>query len=315
MSGTSPSATTTPLQTPLGALLVDLSNAPAGPAQQHLIEQILRVTDPLHRSIAAELCRFFRLDRNTWADEFSQTVRTTAWRLLREIAGSPANLAKIKSYRAILTYRSHHAATEFVDSTEGLSQSRGEKTQRRRLAEAARTREEFIRRGIPDPSTDQIIEATNRRLLARNPNAANQGMLLTRADFTAGIDPAAAIDDADRPVAGPEQRAEGSLFPGERERLVAACITACRAEDARQRRTPKYVALETVAYIWFGGAGARSAEEWDGPPSTEAISSRLGVAPSVVRQKVAQVRSISQAVAERFTSLGHYEPTVQRVAS
>lgn len=309
MSGTTPSA-----PTPLDALLVDLSNAPAGPAQQALIEQILRTTDPLHRSIGAELCRFFRLDRNTWSDEFAQTVRTTAWRLLREIAGSPQFLAKIKSYRAILTYRSHQAATEFVDSTEGLSQSRGEKTLRRRLAEAARTREDLIRRGISDPSIDQIIEETNQRLLARNPNAGYQGMLLSREDFAAGVDASVAIDDADKPVSGPEERGDAALYPGERERLVAACIAACRAEDSRNRRTPKYVPLETVAYIWFGASGARDADSWDGPPSTETIANRLGVAPSVVRQKVAQVRSISQAVADRFTSLGQYRAE-ERVAS
>jgi hypothetical protein len=286
----------------LNSLLVDLSNAPTPQLQHQMAVEVLEQTESLNRSISAALCHQFTMDRNTLADEITQCVRMAAWKLLTQIAGQPQYLAKVRSYRAVLTARAGRAVTDLIDSVEGRSQSRGEVSLRRRLAEAARTREALIREGITNPTNEQIIERTNARMKAARSDAARQGMLLKEEDFKHTLR-RSAIADYDTPAVGPEDGYDAGLYPGEAEAMIGAIMTALREADASRARAATYVTLETVGYLYFGRAAGASREMWDGPPTADFVAGQLGIPLTTAKEKIAGVRRIAQGVATRYSRM------------
>lgn len=281
--------------------LTALANAADPSEHSYLIDMAMERFESLHCTIAAALCHQFANDRSTLADEIAQCVRIAAWRLLKQVAGQPEYLAQIRSYRAVLTARASRDTTDLIDSTQGRSQSRGEVSLRRRLAEASRTREDLIREGITNPTNEQIIERTNARMNASRSDAARQGMLLKEDDFKHTLG-RASIADYDTPAVSPEEGYDAGLYPGEAEAMITTIMRALREADASRARNESYTSLEEVGQRWFAQA-ITDLERFDRTPTADALARELGIPLTTVKAKIAGVRRIAQSVAAQYASI------------
>jgi len=297
------STITTPANTfDLDASLTALAAATDESEQTVLIEAALADLEPLHRSIASSLCRqFSSAAASGLADEIAQCVRMAAWKMLRQIAGDEGYLAQVGSYRAVLTVRASRAAADVIDGFEGRSQSRGEVSLRRRLSEAARTREALIREGITNPTNDHVIERTNARMNASRCDAARQGMLLKKDDFVPVLC-RTALSDYDAPANSHDEHYDLTVGPGEAKAMIASIFEALASEDARRKRPAGYVSLVEVAQVWLASATSDLAA-FDRPATTSVIAADLGLPLTTAKDKVEHLRRVAAEVALQYTAL------------
>lgn len=255
-----------------------------------MVEDFLAHTERLNRSIAATLCRDYKADRNTWFDDFCQLVRIAAHALVEECIAHPERLDEVRDYQSLLGFRARSAATKFVDSSAGFNTASGQAGLKRRRRELERTRASLYMRGY-EPTDQEIVDATNERMLAQRADAARQGMICSIEDLHMS-QASENIEDHRPPTSKDVVENDAELHASEREALVAECIAACREES---------VSLGRVAELWFRPATGADAALYDGPPTAASIAKVVGIEASTARAKVARVRQVSQRVArDRF---------------
>lgn len=270
----------------LSGLVREIAATSDRTAREWLIDDFLRQTESLNKSIAAALCRDFKADRNTWLDEFWQLVRIASQALLEEVIAFPARADEIQHYPSLLRFRARSAVTKFVDSSAGFNQASGQSNMKRRRKELERTRAALYSRGC-DPTDADIVEETNKRMLSIRSDAVRQGMICTIEDLHIAAT-SENIEDHAHPVSVDTVESESELHSVERQTLITACIEACAAESAQ---------LGEIATKWFMPATNGQVDTYDGHPTAASIALEIGIEASTARAKVARVRQIAQRVA------------------
>lgn len=269
--------------------LIEIATCDNPTTRAFLVDAFLRDTEPMTKGIAAGLCRYFKADRNTWLDEFCQIVRITSQALVEELASDAEKAAEVESYKALLTFRARSAGTKFVDSSAGFNQASGMAGAKRRVKELERTRIAMIQQGL-EPTDEEIVEETNRRMMATRRDAARQGMICTIDDLRISeFGSNANIEDHAHPVSVDSVETDGELHSTERVKLIFMCIAACDEENEQ---------LGQIARMWFAPA---LDENYSDHPTAAMIAEKLGIEPVTARTKVAKVKAIARHVArERF---------------
>lgn len=277
--------TTSPEGRDPGEILAAIAAAHGTDAAEALIDEFLSLTEPLNKSIAVALCRDFKVDRNTWLDDFCQFVRIAAMHLVREIAENPKRMEEIASWRALLTFRARSATTAFLDSTSGFNQVSGMVGVKRRVREMEKTRAAMYAELQREPTDHEVVEETNRRLAETRSDYKRQGMECKVEDLHVA-QPSVAIENS-QGVADMKVHVDddSDLHSTERDDLIDGCIAACTIEDPR---------LGEIAKLWF--APARTGGDGEHPTAAH-IARTLGIEPSTARAKVTRVRSIAQRIA------------------
>lgn len=265
-------------------LISDIAACSNEVEREQMIDDFLRATESITKSIGAALCRDFKADRNTWLDDFCQCVRIAAHKLITEVTSSPEKFEEMESYRALLRFRSRSAVTAFVDSSAGFNQASGQAGLKRRRRELERTRATLYAELCREPSDEEIVDVTNVRMRATRVDAARQGMICKTEDLHIA-DTAEDIDNHVDLASRDTVETDSDLHATERKRLVLMCIAACDAESPQ---------LGQIARLLLAPA---LGDGYDDLPTAAAIAKLVGIEASTARAKVSRVKQVSQRVA------------------
>lgn len=273
-------------------LLAAIVACPDAAERDALVQDFLVMTEPLTKSVGAQVCRAFKADMNTWLDEFIQITRMAALAIVREAIDRPDFVEEIQSYKAILTFRARSGGKKFIDSSGGFNQASGMAGYKRRRDELERTRAAFFAEGV-DPTDQEIVDRTNERMLRSRSDAARQGMICSIEDLHVA-DSTESIEDHAHPMSADVVESDSDLHRIERVRLIALCIIECQRESEQ---------LGDIAKIWFAPA---LEADYDAHPTAAFIATQVGIEASTARAKVARVKQVAQRVAREQFDIRRY---------
>lgn len=187
-----------------------------------LINDFLARRKPVFMRQSAQLCSHFRQNRNTMLDDIAQIVAQTAFEMVLEIIKNPKMLDDIVNFEAVLKKRSQYAVYQYVRSSAVTPMSGMGNVERRRAA-IAKTRQSMLAANGVEPTDDEVIDETNRRLYETNKDPKRSGFLVSRADLKSNIAVTSIIEEVDRPDTSEQHQpdATGALgfHAGERPRF------------------------------------------------------------------------------------------------
>lgn len=163
-----------------------------------LINDFLTRRKPLFSRQASQLCSHFRQNRNTMFDDIAQMVAQTAYELILEMLNKPSLLDEIVSFDAVLKKRAQNATYQFLRSS-AVTPLSGMGNVERRRANIAKTRKILTEANGVEPTDEEVIEETNRRLWETNKDPKRSGFLVSKADLQSNVSVTSIIDEVDRP--------------------------------------------------------------------------------------------------------------------
>ncbi|MGL5827738.1 MAG: hypothetical protein ACRCYU_23460 [Nocardioides sp.] len=261
-----------------------ISAAPL-PERRPLAEAFLKSIDPHIRSVAGRLCVHYRVDRNTWLDDFASLGRQTAWSLIEEMVEHPDRLDEAVALGGLLDFRIRSTVSAFVDSSAGFNSMAGSAGASRRRRELRKTRDALLTELHREPSNIEVVKATNDRLAQTRADIVRQGMYCRPEDL---LDPTT-IDIANGHDIAATEAAETLLDPVDAERLVSLAIRRCSEIST---------VTADVARLWC-------ADALTGVPNAVRIGRELGLSRSASYATVAVVRGVFERVCrEHFDVVG-----------
>lgn len=254
--------------------------------RDHLIDEFLRTREATFRRQGAKLCVQFRADRNTWFDDFTSLTRVAAYRIIEECQARPEFVEEVRSFTALLEFRSRSSVRKFIDSSAGFSYASGLSAHKQRKVELEKTREELRRLWAREPSDIEIVEETNRRVMQRRKDAKHQALISTVQDLHVSSRTERVEDQL--ALAAPEAD-ESAISAVERRDLARLTIAECETISAT---------LGQVAAVWMGSWLGDGEQE---PPTAVAVAQTVGFSPSSARRAIAEVRGVAARIlSERY---------------
>lgn len=167
-----------------------IAEAPDERTRGRLVEDFLRPrvrTRGSFASMAAELCRTngireaSQIDR--YADEVLGILYEEAVKLINGIIADPTKVEKITSFDGFLFYQSKAPTRSHFDGGAGGIRPSGATARLRRRRELFKTRALLTDELGREPTNEEILEATNARMMRLRKDAARQSMIATMEDF------------------------------------------------------------------------------------------------------------------------------------
>lgn len=164
-----------------------------------LVNAFLRRCARLFARYARSLCRSNSVPATRYEEDIEAIVAAEAWELITEAIADPDLLDGMTTFEARLFVRVRPKVRSFVDRFE--SPASGMVAARRRVREVAKTRSALRRQGI-EPSTNEVLAQTNKRLRATRKDAERQRVLVDVSTLI-GVAPPIPVSEGAITIPGP----------------------------------------------------------------------------------------------------------------
>jgi len=250
---------------------------PPGPERDLAIDTFMREHDRLHRNQARNLCRINSVPEGKYLEDVYAIVLAGTWMLLVKCMQEPDLLPKVETWEAIQYRFVRDQVRRELDRIDAPAS--GMVNKRRRYREVERTRSALRVELRREPTPEEIVEATNARLLATRKDAARQAILVTEEDLSLQVTvPPEAADGAHTDLDD-----SFVLHPAEGKQLVGRVLRVVEEADPT---------LHRVAQLWFGEVYVEGGAA-PGRDLTSYIANNTGLTPREVRESVAQIRRLA----------------------
>ncbi len=284
--------------------------ASATPAEgDAILEDFARAQQPELRKIATRIAMSYRLDRTTHGGDVLSLVNEAFLLVVKDVRDGTLTVDEITSFTGMVSYRAKSRVRVWVDSSAGMNTASRQVSLKRRINQMRQTRDQLLVEGVCDPTAEQVVEETNRRMRAHRKDAARQGMLCTVEDYQVmNSGPAVELRDLESRSDPHDERGthgaagygeqvsctpdpndqDGVLHSAERDLLVKVTIERCYQVSESHGK---------VAEAFFGTDMAAS---FDRPPTSADIADIVGIAAPTVRRKIAEVKQVAQEVLKTY---------------
>lgn len=255
-----------------------------------LVNDFLARRDGQFRRIGSRFAARYKAP--AMSDDFISVVRLTALDRVQECIADPAEIETTKTFEGLVAYRAARPASKLAD--ELLARAPGASIRRRRRGELFATRDELRMAWGREPTDQEVVDETNRRLAERRCNPTKQGVVYSLDDLRADLRSVDVDDHPDAVSCEPESASQAALTGVEIREVARLTVAAARESGEPQ--------MAAVAEHWFAGY----LNDHDGPPPSAADIARvLGISSSSARAKVNLVRRIAaDIVSEHFGVVG-----------
>lgn len=242
--------------------------------RERAVEAFVAARTPMFRRHARRLCSINGVSAPRYLDDVLQIVLESAWNVLRGLVENPAGLDSMPSFEGRVWMVSRPLVRSELDKAK--SPASGMVGAQRRAREVRRTQLQMLSRGHSNPTTSEVITATNERLTELRADAARQGLLVTAEDVTVSVAPMS-LDDSEVASCRVESH-DATAADMARKVLVAA-----RREDDLTYHAARIYVTEALG-----------PQDPNKPDVTRLVAQELGVPPRRARAIIRRVLQVAQ---------------------
>ncbi|MFC8797300.1 hypothetical protein ACFT2C_06180 [Promicromonospora sp. NPDC057138] len=239
---------------------------------------------PTIRSIARYLVRTNRLTFTSHVDDVIGIVAAECAEWLAEMVADPTKIDGIRrSFDGVLYLRCRPKVKSYADGAASGRPS-GTVALARRLREAERTRDGLRASLNREPTTPEVVEATNARMAATRKNPQRQGMLVRVEDLQTDV-VTFELDDLDTPAGATID--DDLIATHEALATIRSVVEAADSIDEEHGK---------IARAWI--AGIYDPNYQDVRTSAE-IAALVGLPTARVRRVISRLRSVARGFLAR----------------
>lgn len=243
------------------------------------------------RRVAYRLCHDFRLDWRRHMDEVASMLDAECLTMIQEIIEHPSKLDYVTGWTGLLYRRARNEVRSYAHGGASGENLSGMDAVLRRRNELAKTRAALRADLNGEPTDQQVVEETNRRMLRPRKDAARQSMICSVDDLKPSGFVPLLDDDHDVPVEDPS----GDLMPHEARELIRLIRKAVAGDPV----------MAAVCDAWIGGVYD---ETVGAPRDVNEIARLVHMPVAQVAEVLADLQNAAQQIATDEFGIARDEP-------